>query len=57
MRKIAASGSNESSSLQYQAFERRQVFAGHTRNGELHGHAAFALANALDLKLAQVLLS
>src|SRR5580692_10140257 len=36
------------------ALERRQVFAGHTRNGELHGHAAFALANALDLKLAQV---
>ncbi len=38
------------------SLERRQVFAGHTRNGELHGHAAFALANALDLKLAQELL-
>src|SRR5580692_4573928 len=36
------------------AAQRPQVFAGHTRNGELHGHAAFALANALDLKLAQV---
>src|ERR1700688_4703126 len=37
------------------AAQRPQVFAGHTRNGELHGHAAVALANALDLKLAQVL--
>src|SRR5271163_3664395 len=36
------------------ALEHRQVFAAHTRNGKLHGHAAFALANALDLKFAQV---
>src|SRR5580700_1206509 len=36
------------------AAQRPQVFAGHTRNGELHEHAAFALANALDLELAQV---
>src|SRR5580692_9010191 len=36
------------------AAQRPQVFAGHTRHGGLHGHAAFALANTLDLELAQV---
>ena len=34
--------------------KRRQVFAGHARHGELHGHAALALVHALDLKLAQL---
>jgi hypothetical protein len=36
------------------SLQRRQVFAGHARHGELHGHPALALANALDFKLAQV---
>src|SRR5208283_1245372 len=34
--------------------ERRQVFAGHARHGELLGHPALALVHALDLKLAQL---
>src|SRR6266568_1853512 len=34
--------------------QRRQVFAVHARQGELHWHPAFALANALDLELAQM---
>src|SRR5271165_193010 len=34
--------------------QRRQVFAGHARYGELHGHAALAFANTLDLELAQL---
>src|SRR5277367_247603 len=34
--------------------QRRQVFSGHPWHGELHGHTALALANALDLKLSQV---
>src|SRR5580700_5276304 len=35
-------------------FERRQILAGDARHGKLHGHPALALADAVDLELAQV---
>src|SRR5271155_1866861 len=62
VQKIAAYLDMEDRSLRIQrefiapvpSLERRQVFAAHTRQGELHGYPAFAFADTFDLELAQV---